>query len=393
MNRIKSIDLLRGIAVLGILIMNIQSFSMPSSAYINPTAYGDLTGINKWVWMISHFFADLKFMSLFSILFGAGIILLMEKLEGSDKPIKKIWYSRLFWLLMFGLAHAFLIWPGDILVMYAICGFLAYFLRKRSSIFLMRLAIVFFCLPVLLNMVQWLSWDYIPAEAIENINHSWNPETEEIASIVTTYSEGTYMERLHHRVGEYQGIFIFYFLFTGIWRILAMMLFGMYFYKKGALSAEWNTAAYKRLFYISFPLALVIISTGIWFNFDKSWMVQHSMFLGTNFNYVGSLFMAFSYLAIIMLWSKSDMLRGVQSLLQKVGKMAFTNYILMSVLCTTFFNRLGYFGDFSRVNQLFMTIVVWAIIFGFTHLWMARYKMGPLEWIWRSLTYWKKADI
>ena len=393
MKRIDSIDLLRGIAVLGILIMNIQSFSMPSAAYINPSAYGDLTGINKVVWIVSHIIADTKFMSLFSLLFGAGIILLTDKLIETNRPVRKIWSSRIFWLMLFGFAHAFFLWQGDILVMYAVCGFICFFFRKRSPRFLLRLAIALFIIPILINLFQGFSWEYIPEEAVENIMMSWNPAQENNDEAMRTLISGSYAERIEYRMTEYIGMFIYYFLFTGIWRILAMMLFGMYFYKKGALSAEWEISKYKSFIYRLLPLGLIIIAAGVYYNFDKGWTAQHSMFIGINFNYVGSLLLAISYMYLVMIWSKTDLWPGVQNLLQKVGKMAFTNYILMSVICTAFFNGLGYFGNFSRLAQLLMTFVVWGIILLFTRLWMSRFKMGPLEWLWRSLTYWKWAKI
>ena len=103
--RIQSLDILRGIAILGILIMNIQSFAMPSSAYLNPASFGDLEGINYWVWVISHVFADQKFMTIFSILFGAGIVLVTQKAEQREGKSAKLHYKRTFWLLVIGLLH------------------------------------------------------------------------------------------------------------------------------------------------------------------------------------------------------------------------------------------------------------------------------------------------
>ena len=128
--RIVAIDLLRGFALLGILIMNIQGFAMPAAAYGNPTVYGDLSGTNRWVWTLSHIFADQKFMTIFSLLFGAGILLITEKLDARGQRAWTIHYRRTFWLLIIGLAHAYLLWSGDILVIYALCGFWVYWLRK-----------------------------------------------------------------------------------------------------------------------------------------------------------------------------------------------------------------------------------------------------------------------
>src|SRR5262249_11213765 len=124
--RIAALDVLRGVAVLGILVMNIQSFAMIGMAYINPNAYGDLTGANFWVWNLSHVFADQKFMTIFSMLFGAGIVLLTSRQEASVGRSAAVHYRRMAILLVFGLIHSYLIWYGDILVAYALCGMVAY---------------------------------------------------------------------------------------------------------------------------------------------------------------------------------------------------------------------------------------------------------------------------
>lgn len=130
--RIVSLDVLRGFAILGILIMNIQSFSMISAAYLNPTAYGDLTGLNRVVWTLSHLFADLKFISIFSMLFGAGIVLFARRLEAKGLRAGPVHYRRAIWLLLIGLAHGFLLWYGDILAIYGLVGLIVYLMWRRS---------------------------------------------------------------------------------------------------------------------------------------------------------------------------------------------------------------------------------------------------------------------
>ena len=132
--RIKALDVLRGFAVLGILIMNIQSFAMIETAYINPAAFGDLTGLNKIVWIVSHILADQKFMTIFSILFGAGILMISDKAEQKNLKSAGLHYRRIFWLLIIGLIHAYLLWHGDILVTYALCAFWVFLFRKLSPI-------------------------------------------------------------------------------------------------------------------------------------------------------------------------------------------------------------------------------------------------------------------
>ena len=335
---------------------------------------------------MSHALADMKFMSLFSMLFGAGIILLTDKLESTNRPVRRVWYLRLFWLLVFGLIHAWLLWYGDILVYYAIIGFVVFFFRKKSTKFLFRLGLVVFIIPVLFNLFNYSSFDFIPEEDVANIRESWKPTDEKQAKEVATM-HGDFSGKVEFRMNQWSEMFVYFFLFLGAWRIMAMMLFGMYFYKKGLITAEKDHAFYKKLFLRCFAFGMIIIIYGIWHNFDKDWTIRDSMFLGSQFNYVGSFFVAISYMALVMWWSKSESFQTAKSLFQKVGKMAFTNYILMSVLCTFFFNVLGFFGAFSRVQQLLVTLIVWVILLLFTHIWFRFFKMGPLEWLWRSLTY------
>ena len=142
--RIISLDILRGVAVLGILLMNIQSFSMIGAAYINPTAYGDLTSINRMVWILSHLLANSKFMSIFSLLFGAGVILFTERAIEKGRKASAFHYRRMMWLLIFGFIHAYLIWYGDILVAYSLCAFLVYLFRNKKPSTLLTLGLVIF---------------------------------------------------------------------------------------------------------------------------------------------------------------------------------------------------------------------------------------------------------
>jgi uncharacterized protein len=135
--RIVSIDVLRGFAVLGILIMNIQSYSMIGAAYMNPWAYGDLTGANYGVWFLSHLLADSKFMTIFSLLFGAGVVLMASRSEAKGRPAAGVHYRRMIWLIIFGLLHGLVLWYGDILYVYGMCGLGIFLFRRRSPKFLL----------------------------------------------------------------------------------------------------------------------------------------------------------------------------------------------------------------------------------------------------------------
>src|SRR5262249_19871775 len=130
--RIASIDVLRGFALLGILVMNIQSFAMVGAVYDNPTAYGNLNGANFVVWLLSHLLAEQKFISIFSMLFGAGIVLMWRRAESSGAGPARLHYRLMGWLIVFGLLHAYLLWYGDILYTYGICGLFVYLFRRKS---------------------------------------------------------------------------------------------------------------------------------------------------------------------------------------------------------------------------------------------------------------------
>ncbi|MCH1386691.1 MAG: hypothetical protein L7V34_03505 [Rhodobacteraceae bacterium] len=132
-HRLSSMDTLRGFALLGILVMNIQSCAMISAAYTFPNMHVDISGVNLVIWTLSHVFADLKFMAIFSMLFGAGVTLATQRRDQAGQRTWSYHYSRTFWLLIFGMIHAYLIWYGDILVTYALCGFAVYWFRNLSA--------------------------------------------------------------------------------------------------------------------------------------------------------------------------------------------------------------------------------------------------------------------
>ena len=164
--RIVSLDVLRGFAILGILIMNIQSFSMIGAAYLNPTAYGNLTGLNRVVWTLGHLFADMKFISIFSMLFGAGVVLFATRLESRGQRPGPVHYRRTFWLLVIGLAHGFLLWYGDILAIYALIGFIVYLFWRRSPLALLITGVAVMCVGTLLYVGAGVGITMAPPEAL-----------------------------------------------------------------------------------------------------------------------------------------------------------------------------------------------------------------------------------
>ena len=389
--RIISIDVLRGFAVLGILIMNIQSFSMINAAYINPTAYGDLTGINKWVWILSHLLASEKFMSIFSMLFGAGIIIFSSRAVEKGRKAGPLHYRRNMWLLLFGLAHAYLIWYGDILTQYALCSFLAYLFRKLKPVKLVIIASVFFFVPFVLYLFMGYTIQYWPPEAYNQNMQSWMPAMESIRNELASM-RGSWLEQMEQRIPGAIFMQTFFFAIYSFWRVMAMMLLGMALYKWGVLSAKRSKAFYTRMILIGLLVGWSIVSIGIWKNFEAGWKMDYSMFTGSQFNYIGSLAVALGYIGLIMLICKSNILEAVKRVLSAVGKMAFTNYILMSILATLIFygHGFGLYGHVERGGQALFVIGIWIIILIISPVWLNYYRYGPLEWLWRTLTYWHR---
>lgn len=386
--RLRSLDVLRGFAVLGILVMNIQSFSMISAAYINPTAYGDLSGANLWVWIVSHVLAADKFMSIFSILFGAGIALMAERIEAAGGKPGRVHYRRMFWLLLFGLVHAYLIWYGDILVAYSLCGMLAYLFRRLSPVKLVVAASLFFVVPALLNAMGTYSIRYWPPESYTQTLRSWLPPPE----VVNRELDAMRSEWLGQMPSRMFGaIFLqtFLFLFQMFWRVMAMMLLGMALYKWRVLSAARNRAFYWRLLSLALVPGLLIVAAGVQLNFAAGWKMDYSMFLGYVPNYVGSVGVALGYIALVMLAVAGGWVQRLQELLAGVGRMAFSNYILMSILAMFIFygNGLGLYGSVDRVQQALLVLAIWAVVLVATRIWLSKFRYGPLEWLWRTLTY------
>jgi uncharacterized protein len=387
--RIISIDLLRGVAVLGILIMNIQSFSMPSAAYINPTAYGDLSGLNKWVWIISHLMASGKFMGLFSILFGAGVLLFTSRADLKGLNSAVLHYRRMAWLLIFGLMHAYLLWMGDILVSYSLCGMLVFLFRKKRPQVLLRIAFVFFVVPLLLDSLFAFSMSYWPEESVRSTMESWSPGIEIIQHQLEIYRSAwlTQMElRIPQAIFMQTGLF---FMGT-FWRVMALMLLGMALFKWEVLSCGRSFRFYTKMAVIGLIVGYLLSGTGVFLNFTYQWTMEFSLFLGAQFNYVGSVAVALGYIGVVMLISKSTSYTVLNEAFSAVGRMAFTNYILMTLIGTLIFygHGLGLYGSVERKFQIVLVLAIWILILIISPLWLRHFRFGPLERLWRALTYW-----
>ena len=339
--RIVSMDILRGFALLGILLMNIQSFSMPSAAYLNPTAYGDFSGVNQVVWIASHLVADQKFMSLFSMLFGAGVLLFCQKLEQQGRPSAPLHFQRMAWLLVFGLLHGYLFWYGDILFSYALCGMLVFLFRNRSVRFLLICSLILCAIGSLTNLATGWAIPYMSAQDIAGINQSWLPAQAEISKELSNFTSN-WLTRAEHRAEETFFMQTYVFLNTFLWRASGMMCLGMALFKSGFFHLNWQKSSYFKLAIATLLPGLFLILTGLEQNFAANFSLEYSMFIGSQYNYWGSIFIALTYASLFMLLIKAQIFDGLQQRLAAIGKTAFSNYIMHTLLCTVIFNSFGF---------------------------------------------------
>jgi len=386
--RIISLDVLRGFAILGILIMNIQSFSMVGAAYFNPSVAGDLSGINRWVWILSHLVADTKFISIFSMLFGAGIVLLAGRLTSRGVSPAGIHYRRIMWLFLIGLMHGFLLWPGDILTVYALVGVVAYLFRRRSPGTLLIVGLLVTGVSsALYALAQW-SLPYWVDQGGEQMMMFWNPSAEYIAREVAAYGGG-WLEQMSVRFTEFINVLTGAFWFFLSWRTGGMMLVGMALFKWGVLSAERTKGFYAWMTALGLAVGYPIVALGVGRNFAADWDFKYSFFAGSQYNYWGSILVALGYIGLVMLIVKTRPASTFVRLMKPVGRMAFTNYLMQTVLMTTLFygHGFGLFGEVERWGQILIVFAVWAFQIWFSNVWLARFRFGPAEWLWRTLTY------
>jgi uncharacterized protein len=393
-DRIVSIDVLRGVAVLGILIMNIQSFSMPNAAYINPDAYGDLAGINKWVWILSHILASEKFMSIFSLLFGAGVLIFTGNALKKGKNCAALHYRRMGWLLLFGMMHAYMLWYGDILVTYSLCGMFVFLFRNKRPASLVWTGLGFFMVPIVLNALFGITASYWPEESYQSTLQSWSPDAVTIQNQIQIMTGG-WLEQMELRIPSSIFMQSGYFMMEPFWQVTSMMLLGMALFKWRILSAERSRRYYTRMAAIGLTTGYALSGLGVFLDFRDGWSMEFSMFIGKQFNYIGSVGVALAYVAAVMLICKSTGFRNFRLLGASVGRMAFSNYILQTIICTFIFygHGLALYGRIERTTQLLMVLGIWVIVILVSSLWLKRFRFGPLEWLWRSLTYWKWQSI
>lgn len=394
--RIGEIDMIRGVALLGILLMNMSSYAMPTIAYFNPTVYGGDGIWNRLVFSLSHILVDQKFMALFSMLFGASVMLVTSKMEKRGESPLKFHFTRNFWLLIFGLIHSILIWNGDVLIVYALCSFVLYWFRHVSPKWQIALGLLIFFVPSFFNL--WVNSVVPSLEPVDvaYLEAFWQPGETAVSTEIAFYQDG-YLTQVNDRLQETnvttvgQALLDLSLLIEFFCRALGMMLVGMAFYTWGILTAKRNDAFYQKMIVIGFGFGLPLALVSLYQYTAHNWVWSYSLFVGRIPNHIATPFVASGFIGLVMLWCRSPFLANLRDRIAAVGRMALTNYIGQSLIATFIFYGfgLGLFGMVNRVQQLLIILLIWAFQIAFSFWWLRRFQYGPLEWVWRCLSHWR----
>ena len=393
--RIFSIDVLRGFALLGILPMNIQSFSMVAAAYWNPTAYGDLHGANLWVWLLTHVLADSKFVTIFSMLFGAGILLMTDRAEAAGRRPAGLHYRRMGSLIVFGMLHGYLLWTGDILYAYGMCGLLVYLFRKCQPRTLILAGLLFMSIaPAITGANGWSSLQWSSSQFQANREQIWQPTPVMVERELATM-RSVWITQMGARIGETLAVETLFFVAWIFWSTMGLMLIGMALFKLGVFSGERPARFYWSMIAVALFVGIPITIWGTYRDFAEGWDFRNSFFLGGQHNYWASVLVSGGWIGAMMLAARVTKLAPLTARLAAVGRMAFTNYIMHTVICTTIFygHGLALVGRVERVGQLAIVLCVWAVQLIVSPSWLRHFHYGPLEWRWRSMTYMQRAPF
>lgn len=409
--RLAGIDTLRGVAVLGILVMNIPFFALSDYAFLNPTVAGGFRGLDFAAWLLGHLLFDLKMMAIFSLLFGAGIAVMTERAAARGVSLGRIHYRRMGWLLVIGLVHAYLLWYGDILVAYALCGMLVFPLRRLRARVLIPLGLAITLVAAGLTAGHGAALGALRDESIaaqaaagqdedptdaqlgavkawQDASRPFVPTAEALQSEAETYRRGGWA-LLGLRSTQSLWFQTFGMAFFGLWRCGGLMVVGMGLYKTGALSGALRRRAYWGMVVVGYGVGLPLVSFGAHDMIAHGFDLPYMFLRGGQFNYVGSLFVAAGHVGVVMLACASGVAGRALARLAAVGRMALTNYLAQTVICASIFygDGLGLWGRFGRFELLGFVAAIWTVELAWSPWWLARHRFGPVEWLWRRLTY------
>jgi uncharacterized protein len=419
--RIFALDTIRGFAVLGILLMNILGFGLSGPAYEFPIDIaGGNTGPNLWAWIAEMFYFEGTMRGLFTLLFGAGVVLYTSRLERAGLGLRSadLYLRRNLWLWVFGIFNAWvLLWSGDILYFYGLAALFLYVFRHQS----VRRLLILGLLTLSIQSVV-ASRDYFDAAAgkanaasfearqkkgeklgidEERQQQAWQGFVSDVHPNPERIAEGQAMmrggyasaaQRAHMRAWGAETEF---FARQGLWECLGMMLVGMALFKSGAFTLGWSTRAYLAMLFLGYGIGLSVNYWEIRYIIDSNFDPL-ACFVPWTITYdLGRVPTTFGHVALAMLLVRQASLRTLLKPFAAAGQMALTNYLMQSVICLFLFTGVGlaWFGELQRYQLYYVVLAIWLVELAWSPLWLAHFRYGPMEWLWRSLTRWERQPM
>ncbi|MEH9251182.1 DUF418 domain-containing protein YeiB [Klebsiella pneumoniae] len=372
MERNVTLDFVRGVAILGILLLNISAFGLPKAAYLNPAWSGSASLSDAWTWALLDLLAQVKFLTLFALLFGAGLQLLL--------PRGKRWIqSRLTLLALLGFIHGLFFWDGDILLAYALVGLVSWRMVREAHhvkslfntgvvLYLTGIAVL-----VLLGMISGTA-----------ANRSWAPDAANLQYEQYWKLHGG-MEAVSNRADMLSDNLLALGAQYG-WQLAGMMLMGAALMSSGWLKGQFSLRHYRRTGALLVAAGMAVNLPAIFAQWYLAWDYRWCAFLLQAPRELSAPLQAIGYAALAWgYWPQLCRFRLVGAI-ACVGRMALTNYLLQTLICTTLFYHLGLFMRFDRLQLLAFVPPIWAVNLLVSSLWLRRFRQGPVEWLWRQLT-------
>ncbi len=396
-HRYLEMDALRGFAVMGILAINIAAFAQPEMAFVNPLVSSHVSDLDLASWAANFVLFDGKMRGLFSLLFGASTALVIERAIASGQSAIKVHFFRMVWLAVFGLAHFFFLWMGDILFLYAASGCVLFLFRDWSAERLIKWGVIAYAIGAILLITSLASMLFLLQEAgqanppqdvldkITKISADLGTLPADVAA-ETARLQGGFSGILHYKLLE-QWSMPFQNLMLGPIETVPLMMIGMGLYKNGFILGHEDRATYMKIVWrtmaIALPCFIILAAIAYVQDFNTIWMMNITQAWST----LPRLLMIIGYIALLILiiqrFQGSAWVRRVAA----TGRAAFSNYLGTSIIMTFIFYGwgLGYFEQFGRFELQLFVLGAWVLMLLWSQPWLMRFHYGPLEWLWRSL--------
>lgn len=394
--RIATLDVIRGVAVMGILMANIPAFGLPEPAYYSPAVMGPPSGADLAAWGTTFVLVEGKMRGLFTFLFGASMLLVMDRAEAVGDSAADVHFRRMIVLFGFGVTHLYLFWWGDILSHYALVGAAAFLFRKLPARALVMLGLMFVALEWIELLLLWLNLFPLRETALApgataHAIAAWRPYADafgnplpgDVQAEIDAMHGGFWSLigwRARHAADPLNGV-----IQIGL-ESLGYMLLGMAAFRSGFLTGSWPRTRYLRYaalaFLVTLPVYIATAYCTVAHTFDARWVFFGSFVVATPFRPL----MVVGYAALIVLLARPG--GWLTTRFAAAGRMAFSNYLGTTLICTTLFYGYGFglFAALPRAQLYLVVLAIWLLMLAWSKPWLDHFRYGPLEWLWRSLS-------